>query len=64
MTALRWKTAIMYCVVCGVGLSLAAAGTAKKRHHHGAHVHGTATVNIAIEEGIVKLTVRAAKQGG
>jgi hypothetical protein len=50
MTARRWKTATMWCVVCGVGLSLAAAGTSKKRHHHGAHVHGTATVNIAIEE--------------
>ena len=50
MTGRRWKTTIMWCAVCGVGLSLAAAGTAKKRHHHGAHVHGTATLNIAIEE--------------
>jgi hypothetical protein len=50
MTARRWQTAVVYGVVCGVGLSFAAAGTTKKRHQHGAHVHGTATLNIAIEE--------------
>jgi Protein of unknown function (DUF2796) len=50
MTALIWQTALVYGVVCGVALSLAAAGTTKRRHQHGAHVHGTATLNIAIEE--------------
>jgi Protein of unknown function (DUF2796) len=49
MTA-RWQTAVVYGVVCGLGLSFAAAGTTKKRPQHGAHVHGTATLNIAIEE--------------
>jgi Protein of unknown function (DUF2796) len=49
MTA-RWQTAVVYGVVCGLGLSFAAAGTTKKGPQHGAHVHGTATLNIAIEE--------------
>jgi Protein of unknown function (DUF2796) len=50
MTAGRYALAVMCCVVCGLGLSWAAAGTTKKRHQHGAHEHGTAAVNIAIEE--------------
>lgn len=50
MTAGRCALAVMCCVVCGIGLSWAAAGTTKKRHQHGAHEHGTAAVNIAIEE--------------
>jgi Protein of unknown function (DUF2796) len=50
MTTRRWQTAIVCAAVCGVGLSLALAGTTKKRHQHGAHVHGTATLNIAIDE--------------
>jgi hypothetical protein len=50
MTAGRYALAVMCCVVCGLGLSWAAAGTTQKRHQHGAHVHGTAAVNIAIEE--------------
>ena len=50
MTAGRYALAVMCCVVCGLGLSWAGAGTTKKRHQHGAHVHGTAAVNIAIEE--------------
>jgi hypothetical protein len=36
-------------MLCGVGLGWSAAGTTKKRPQHGAHVHGTAVVNIAIE---------------
>ena len=50
MTAHRWQTAVVYGVVCGVSLSFAAAGTTKKRHQHGAHVHGAATLNMTIEE--------------
>jgi hypothetical protein len=50
MTGGRYALAVICCVVCGVGLSWAAAGTTKKRHQHGAHVHGTAAVNIAIDE--------------
>ncbi len=50
MTAGRYALAVMCCVVCGLGLSWSAAGTTKQRHQHGAHVHGTAAVNIAIEE--------------
>jgi Protein of unknown function (DUF2796) len=50
MTARLWQMAVVYGVVGGVALSLAAAGTTKRRHQHGAHVHGIATVNIAIEE--------------
>jgi Protein of unknown function (DUF2796) len=50
MTAGRYALAVICCVVCGVGLSWAAAGTTKRRPQHGAHVHGTAAMNIAIEE--------------
>ena len=61
MTAGRYALAVICCVVCGVGLSWAVAGTTKKRHQHGAHVHGTAAVNIAIDErtAIVELTAPA-----
>ena len=51
MTAGRYALAVICCVVCGVGLSWAVAGTTKKRHQHGVHVHGTAAVNIAIDRG-------------
>lgn len=46
----HWTAAIVYCLVCGVGLITAAAGTSTKKHQHKAHVHGAATLNIAIED--------------
>jgi Protein of unknown function (DUF2796) len=49
MTARLWRTVVVFGVVCSVTLGLAVAGTTKRRHQHGAHVHGTATLNIAIE---------------
>ena len=61
MTAGRSALTVICCVVCVVGLSWAVAGTTKKRHQHGAHEHGTAAVNIAIEErtAIIELTAPA-----
>jgi hypothetical protein len=49
MIVRHWDTAIVCCLVCGVGL-IVAAGTRTKRHQHKAHVHGVATVNTALEE--------------
>jgi hypothetical protein len=63
MTAGRYALTVMCCVVCGVGLSWAAAGTTKKRHQHGAHVHGTAAVNIAIEERTATVEFTAPAEG-
>jgi hypothetical protein len=50
MTSRRYALAVMCCVVCGASLGWSAAGTTKKRHQHGAHVHGTVAVNIAIDD--------------
>jgi uncharacterized protein DUF2796 len=50
MIVWRWNAAIVCCLVCCVGLIAAAAGTPTKRHQHKAHVHGAATLNIAIED--------------
>jgi hypothetical protein len=50
MIGRRWTGAIVYCLVCGVGLTIAAAGTSPKRRQHKAHVHGVATLNIAVED--------------
>ncbi len=60
MTARRYALAVICCVVCGVGSSWAGAGTTK-RHQHGAHIHGTAAVNIAIDDrtAIIELTAPA-----
>jgi transketolase C-terminal domain/subunit len=49
MTARHYALAVICCVVCNVGLSWAGAGTTK-RHQQGAHVHGAAAVNIAIDD--------------
>jgi hypothetical protein len=49
MTAGRHALAVICCVVCSVALDWAVAGTTKKRHQHGAHVHGTAALSIAID---------------
>jgi hypothetical protein len=52
----RWQTAVVsllvgVAVVLALTLQVAHAGSAaKKRHEHGAHVHGTAKLDIAIEE--------------
>jgi Protein of unknown function (DUF2796) len=55
MSARRWLTAAA-CLWVGTAVSWAmviqvadTASAAKKRHQHGAHVHGTATLNIAVE---------------
>ena len=60
MTARRYALAVICCVVCGVGFSWAGAGTTK-RHQHGAHIHGTAAVNIVIDDrtAIIELTAPA-----
>jgi hypothetical protein len=50
MTAGRHALAVICCAVCSVALGWAVAGTTKKRHQHGAHVHGTAAVNIAVDD--------------
>jgi hypothetical protein len=63
MTAGRFALAVICCVVCGVGLSWSAAGTTKQRHQHGAHVHGTAAVNIAIEERTATIEFTAPADG-
>jgi hypothetical protein len=56
MSAQRWLTAVA-CVWVGTTVIWAmviqgasAGSAAKKRHQHGAHVHGTAKLNIAVEE--------------
>ena len=60
MTTPRCAVAVICCVVCNVWLSWAGAGTTK-RHRHGAHIHGTAAVNIAIDDrtAIIELTAPA-----
>jgi Protein of unknown function (DUF2796) len=56
MSAQSWLTAVAcLCVTTTVILAMVIQGVnagsaAKKRHQHGAHVHGTAKLNIAIEE--------------
>lgn len=45
-----WTAVVACCLAGGVGLPAAVAGTPAKKHHHKAHLHGVATVNIAIEE--------------
>jgi uncharacterized protein DUF2796 len=56
MSAPRWLTAVA-CLWAGTAviwatvIQVADAGSAaRKRHQHGTHVHGTAKLNIAIEE--------------
>jgi hypothetical protein len=50
MMARPWTAAIVCCFLGGVGLTAIMAGTGAKRHHHKAHVHGAALLNIAIED--------------
>jgi hypothetical protein len=56
VSAQRWQTAVVSLLV-GVAVALAltiqvsyGGSAAKKRHQHSAHVHGTAKLDIAIEE--------------
>jgi hypothetical protein len=63
MTTRRYALALVCCVACGVGLSWAEAGTTKKPHQHGAHVHGTAAVNIAIEAQTATVELIAPAEG-
>jgi Protein of unknown function (DUF2796) len=54
MSAPRWLTAgvglwLGAAIILTVAIQPANAGAAKKRHQHGAHVHGTAKLDIAVE---------------
>jgi Protein of unknown function (DUF2796) len=56
MSAVRWPNGLI-CLLAGAAVFFAGAShvvnagaAAKKRHQHGAHVHGTAKLDIAIEE--------------
>jgi hypothetical protein len=55
--------AIVCCVMCGLALNWAVAGTTKKRHQHGAHVHGTAAVNIAVDDRTALIEFTAPAEG-
>jgi hypothetical protein len=61
MIAGRRALSVICWMVCGVTLGAAVAGTTKKRHSHGAHVHGTAAVSIAIDDrtAIIEFTAPA-----
>lgn len=56
-----WTAAILWSLAGGVGL--ATAGTATHRHPQKSHVHGAATLNIAIEERSATVEFEAPAQG-
>jgi hypothetical protein len=55
LSARRWPSAVICLlvatgIICAGAIQVASAGAAaKKRHQHGAHVHGTAKLDIAVE---------------
>jgi hypothetical protein len=63
MTAGRHALAVICCVACSMALDWAVAGTTKKRHQHGAHVHGTATVSIAVDGQTATIEFTAPTEG-
>jgi hypothetical protein len=75
VTARRWLTAAVCLFVGAVVISAATTqvatpgdaksspSAAKRRHRHGAHVHGTAKLNIAVEESTATVEFEAPAEG-